>query len=259
MQIRFLIGLLLAVSGCFAAAAPAFSEYDVAVPMRDRVYLSTNVFRPAGFERYPTILLRTPYDKGTSIAASGSYQSFVNHGYAVVVQDVRGRYKSGGNFEPINQEINDGDDTLNWIASQAWSDGKVGMYGGSYVGIAQWKAAMSHNPHLKAIFPYVSGDDDYRDRFYSTGGALKLGQALGRPAAEIATQVGSAKVGTLTLTRQMDYEAGRKLGTLGIPGLILDQTSRRYYPEGDKGAPCWASLAAMATASPVWKRISIHN
>ncbi len=178
MQIRFLTGLLLAVSGCFAAAAPTFSEYDVAVPMRDRVYLSTNVFRPAGFELYPTILLRTPYDKGTSIAAGGSYQSFVNHGYAVVVQDVRGRYKSGGNFEPINQEINDGDDTLNWIASQAWSDGKVGMYGGSYVGIAQWKAAMSHNPHLKAIFPYVSGDDDYRDRFYSTGGALKLGHRL---------------------------------------------------------------------------------
>jgi hypothetical protein len=81
-------------------------------------------------------------------------------------------------FEPINQEINDGDDTLNWIAGQPWSDGDVGMYGGSYLGIAQWKAAMTRNPHLKAIFPYVSGDDDYRDRFYSTGGALKLGHRL---------------------------------------------------------------------------------
>jgi predicted acyl esterase len=52
------------------------------------------------------------------------------------------------------------------------------MLGGSYLGIAQWKAALAKNPHLKAIFPYVSGDDDYRDRFYSTGGAMKLGHRL---------------------------------------------------------------------------------
>jgi putative CocE/NonD family hydrolase len=144
--------------------------------MRDGVRLSANIFRPAAALRYPTILLRTPYNKGDSIA--GSFQSFVTHGYAVVVQDVRGRYRSEGVFEPINQEIEDGDDTLNWIARQPWSDGNIGMYGGSYLGIAQWKAAMTGNPHLKAIFPYVSGDDDYRDRFYSEGGAMKLGHRL---------------------------------------------------------------------------------
>jgi putative CocE/NonD family hydrolase len=102
----------------------------------------------------------------------------VNHGYVVVVQDVRGRYRSAGVFEPINQEVNDSDDTLNWIARQPWSDGNVGMYGGSYLGITQWKAALTQNPHLKAIFPYVAGDDDYRDRFYSTGGAMKIGHRL---------------------------------------------------------------------------------
>jgi len=144
--------------------------------MRDGVALSANIFRPTAQGRYPAILLRTPYGKGKSTTAS--YQSFVNRGYVVVVQDVRGRYQSGGIFEPINQEVNDGDDTLNWIAAQGWSDGAVGMYGGSYLGIAQWKAALSHNPHLKAIFPYVSGDDDYRDRFYSAGGAMKLGHRL---------------------------------------------------------------------------------
>ena len=126
--------------------------------------------------KYPAILLRTPYGKGDAITPA--YQSFVNHGYVVVVQDVRGRYQSAGTFEPINQEINDGDDTLNWIARQRWSDGSVGMYGGSYLGITQWKAAMTQNPHLKAIFPYVSGDDDYRDRFYSPGGAMKIGHRL---------------------------------------------------------------------------------
>jgi putative CocE/NonD family hydrolase len=144
--------------------------------MRDGIRLSANVFRPGGEGRYPAILQRTPYNKGDAITPA--FQSFVNHGYAVVVEDVRGRYTSGGTFEPINQEVNDGDDTLNWIARQSWSDGGVGMYGGSYLGIAQWKAALSGNPHLKAIFPYVSGDDDYRDRYYSTGGAMKLGHRL---------------------------------------------------------------------------------
>ena len=144
--------------------------------MRDGVRLSANVYRPAGSARCPTVLLRTPYDKSPFVPAN--FKSFLDRGYAIVIEDVRGRYQSEGVFEPVNQEINDGDDTLNWIARQPWSDGNVGMYGGSYLGIAQWKAALSHNPHLKAIFPYVSGDDDYRDRFYSIGGAMKLGHRL---------------------------------------------------------------------------------
>ncbi len=89
-----------------------------------------------------------------------------------------GRYSSEGVFDALNQEGPDGYDTINWIASQPWSDGKVGMIGGSYLGIAQWRVALLNNPHLKAIFPVVSGSDDYFDRFYSTGGATKLGHRL---------------------------------------------------------------------------------
>jgi putative CocE/NonD family hydrolase len=144
--------------------------------MRDGVRLSANIFRPEGAGRYPTILVRTPYGKRSDISAS--YAPFVEHGYAVVVQDVRGRYESEGTFRPLEQEPADGDDTLNWIARQPWSDGKIGMLGGSYLGIVQWKVATLNNPHLKAIFPAVSGCDDYRDRFYSPGGAMKLGQRL---------------------------------------------------------------------------------
>ena len=120
--------------------------------------------------------MRTPYGKGTAISAS--YEPFVEHGYAVVVEDVRGRYRSEGVFRPLEQEPADGDDTLNWIARQPWSDGKVGMLGASYLGVVQWKVAALNNPHLKAMFPSVSGCDDYRDRFYSPGGAMKLGQRL---------------------------------------------------------------------------------
>ena len=148
----------------------------VRVAMRDGVRLDTNIFKPAGSARYPAILVRTPYDKGPDLPTG--YMSFINRGYAVVLQDVRGRYASEGVFEPLNQEGPDGNDTLNWIASQPWSDGKVGMIGGSYLGMAQWQVALWNNPHLKAIFPVVAGSDDYLDRFYSPGGAMRLGHRL---------------------------------------------------------------------------------
>ncbi|HWQ52727.1 MAG TPA: CocE/NonD family hydrolase [Bryobacteraceae bacterium] len=158
------------------APEPAIVNFDVPVPMRDGVHLSTNVFRPRRPARVPTILIRTPYRKGDAI--SSNWQAFIDHGYAVVVQDVRGRFESEGVFRPLDQEGPDGYDTIEWIARQPWSDGKVGMTGGSYLGIVQWKAALTGNPHLKAIFPWVSGNDDYFDRFYSPGGAVKLGQRL---------------------------------------------------------------------------------
>lgn len=170
--------LSLILIGCAAFGGPARprNEAGIAIPMRDGVRLSANVFLPALEARLPAILIRTPYGKGEALNAN--WQAFVNHGYAVVVEDVRGRHDSEGVFDPLHQEPADGDDTLNWIARQPWSNGKVGMVGGSYLGIVQWKAALMNNPHLKAIFPVVSGDDDYRDRFYSTGGALKLGHRL---------------------------------------------------------------------------------
>lgn len=151
-------------------------QSHVWTPMRDGVKLAGNVFRPGEGRRLPTILLRTPYGKGLEI--TGQAQSFVDHGYNVMIQDVRGRGESDGVFAPLTQEAPDGDDTINWIAAQPWSNGEVGMTGGSYLGFAQWKVAVWNNPHLKAIFPVVSGDDDYRDRFYSPGGAMKWGHRL---------------------------------------------------------------------------------
>jgi uncharacterized protein len=146
------------------------------VPMRDGVHLDTNVFKPAGNFRCPVILIRTPYGKGSELPPG--YPVFLNRGYAVVMQDVRGRYDSQGVFDALKQEGPDGYDTLNWIAEQPWSNGKIGMMGGSYLGIAQWRVALLNNSHLKAIFPVVSGSDDYLDRFYSPGGATKLGHRL---------------------------------------------------------------------------------
>jgi uncharacterized protein len=172
--------LFLALACGAALGAPQASsiveQLHVPVAMRDGVRLSANVFLPGERGRVPAILVRTPYGKGAGINAN--YRAFVQHGYAVVVEDVRGRYESEGVFDPLRQEGVDGDDTLNWVARQPWSNGKIGMMGGSYLGIAQWKAALRNNPHLKAIFPVVSGYDEYRDRFYSAGGAFKTGNRL---------------------------------------------------------------------------------
>lgn len=146
------------------------------VAMRDATHLDTDVFLPTSGQRFPALLVRTPYGKGSDLPPG--YKSFLNHGYAVVMQDVRGRYASEGSFNPLDQEGRDGYDTLTWIARQPWSNGKVAMLGGSYIGISQWKVAILNHPNLKAIFPVVSGSDDYLDRFYSPGGAMKLGHRL---------------------------------------------------------------------------------
>ncbi len=167
----YLAALLQAV-----AATGVIPEVGLRVPMRDGVRLATDVYRPDVARRVPAILVRTPYGKPRQLIPY--YRAFVDRGYAVVIQDVRGRYGSEGVFDPPRQEVADGGDTLDWIARQPWSNQRVGMLGGSYLGIAQWKAALSGNSHLKAIFPVVAGCDEYRDRFYSRGGAFKLGQRL---------------------------------------------------------------------------------
>ncbi|WP_281869731.1 CocE/NonD family hydrolase [Brevibacillus parabrevis] len=136
-------------------------RHDVA--MRDGIKLATEVWIPAGLqpgERVPTILLRTPYGRMDAIFRR---LPFVARGYALVVQDTRGREDSEGEWIPLVHEREDGDDTLNWIAEQPWSDGAVGMLGGSYVGYVQWAAAASGNPHLKAIFSYVTVGTPYID------------------------------------------------------------------------------------------------
>jgi putative CocE/NonD family hydrolase len=168
--------LVPSVLGSGESTHPPFVRTEVSIPMRDGVHLAANLNRPEGAGRLPTILIRTPYDKGVDLHPN--FQAFVDHGFNVLIQDVRGRYASEGVFAPLTQEPNDGQDTLNWIASQPWSDGKVGMIGGSYLGFVQWQAAALNNPHLLAIFPVVSGDDDYRDRMYSPGGAMKWGHRL---------------------------------------------------------------------------------
>lgn len=130
------------------------------VAMRDNIRLATDIYLPEGAGRVPTVLVRTPYGKTIGTAA---YYRFVQRGYAVVIQDVRGREDSEGEWLPMYYEVEDGDDTLNWIAGQPWSDGGVSMTGGSYLGYVQWAAAASGNPHLKAMLSNVCAGSPFVD------------------------------------------------------------------------------------------------
>ena len=133
-------------------------DRNVAVAMRDGVTLRADVYRPEAPGRLPVLVYRTPYGKD-EILESGSEPTIgraARAGYAVVVQDVRGRYRSDGEFRPYQQEGKDGYDTIEWAAAQPWSNGRVGTFGLSYPGAVQWLAAMETPPHLVAMFPAMT-------------------------------------------------------------------------------------------------------
>ncbi len=136
---------------------------QIMVPMRDGVRLATDVYLPdggTGRGRSPTVLVRLPYDKSGRYTFMPILAPYVNgRGYAFVVQDVRGKFRSEGETVPFVHEVQDGYDTLEWIARQAWSDGAVGMFGDSYYGFTQWAAVASAHPALRAIVPRVTSAD----------------------------------------------------------------------------------------------------
>jgi len=154
-------------------AAPAIGEHavrvdaGVRVKMRDGVSLVCDVYRPAAEGRFPVLLTRTPYNRKDP--ATGIF--LASHGYVVVLQDTRGRYDSQGEFYPFRHEAEDGFDTVEWAAALPHADGRVGMFGGSYVGATQMLAASAAPPHLVGIFPYVTASEYYEGWTYE-GGAL---------------------------------------------------------------------------------------
>jgi putative CocE/NonD family hydrolase len=136
---------------------------------RDGVTLRADIYRPAGEGKFPTLLERTPYNK-VNVAEFGSKAAA--RGYLVVVQDVRGRYSSDGDWYTFKNETEDGYDTVEWAAALPHSNGKVGMFGGSYVGATQMLAAMGHPPHLAGICPVVTASN-YHENWTYQGGAFE--------------------------------------------------------------------------------------
>ena len=171
----FLLPLSAAV--CLALAqttAPAspndhfILENNVAMPMRDGIVLRADILRPPQGEGFPVLVYRTPYNKESALKDYEIFRKAVERGYAVVIQDVRGRYASEGGFVAYQNEGRDGFDTIEWAARQPWSNGSVGTFGLSYPGAVQWLAAIENPPHLKAMVPAMTFSTP-RNFFYSGG------------------------------------------------------------------------------------------
>ena len=144
-------------------------ERNLHVPMRDGVRLAADLYRPKGLQSAPVILIRTPYHKRNLLYGyelTGGL--FASQGYAVLIQDVRGKYRSQGSFYPSIHEGADGEDTIRWIARQPWCSGRIGLFGISYNGLAAWQAAPGAGDGLAAIVP-VFATQRARDVWLSGG------------------------------------------------------------------------------------------
>ena len=183
-----MIALLLCGANCFASRAAAaqswpeeypvrnkFTCKEVQVPMRDGLKLAADLYLPEGAGPFPVIIERTPYNKNNCRFTQGVY--FAERGYAVLIQDVRGRFRSPGAFYQYRDEgwgrRQDGYDTIEWAGTQPWSTGKVGTMGLSYTCFNQNMTAVTQPPHLKAMFCADSASNWYVDHRYP-GGVLHM-------------------------------------------------------------------------------------
>jgi putative CocE/NonD family hydrolase len=159
----------------YMTTQPVRIQLDVKIPMRDGVLLSADIYRPPSGGPFPALLIRTIYDKQQARYVAWT-RRFVERGYAVVMQDCRGRHDSGGSWKPYVNEADDGYDTHEWIGKQPWCDGNVGAFGISYVGFTQTLPATQRSPYLKALAPIASQQDNF-GHFY-VDGALQLHVAM---------------------------------------------------------------------------------
>src|SRR5579864_7809699 len=194
-----LVGLPLLLS---AQTYEIYTSKNVMITARDGIQLATDVYRPArngspAERKFPTLLERTPYNKD---GGAGTANYFVPRGYVVVVQDVRGRYKSEGHWRPIADDPHDGFDTAKWIGEQPWSDGNIGTIGTSYAGATQHALAIAKAPYVKTMIP-VDAMSDFGRYGVRHNGAFELrffnwvmtmGNAAGTPNATAAATRGAS-------------------------------------------------------------------
>ena len=160
------------------ASAELTVTRDVPARMRDGTVLRADVYRPAAAGRWPTLLTRTPYGKERPGASAWlDPVRAAAAGFMVIVQDVRGRFASNGEWEPFVHEAADGFDTVEWAARLLGSNGRVGMFGLSYWGNTQWLAAIARPPSLRAIAPGLTWSDP-DDGLLRRGGAVQFAMGL---------------------------------------------------------------------------------
>lgn len=217
-------------------------EAGVRVAMRDGVALVADVYRPVADGSFPVLLQRTPYDRK---GAAGQARALASSGYIVVIQDVRGRFDSEGEFYPFRHESDDGYDTIEWAAKLAGSNGRVGMFGGSYVGATQMLAAIAKPPHLEAIFPYVTASEYYDGWTYQSGVLMQW-----------FTSSWASGLAIDTVRRQA--LAGRRLRDW-IWQVPVERFPLIYLPGPEQFAPYYRDWIEHETEDAYWRRWKISD
>ena len=203
-------------------------ENRVPTRMRDGVTLYSDVYRPVGDGRHPVLVSRTPYSTERFPTAYDAAVYFAQRGYVYVYQDVRGRHESDGLWEPFFSNEKDGYDTIEWAAKQAWSDGKVAMQGGSYLGQNQWRAAQAAPPSLVTIFPMVASTSIYHDWMTLNGGwrlSFNFGWGPVRQESRIMQNPGPH---TIDGVRAMHYDEVQKHLPLNTMQQLVGRHAKFY-------------------------------
>ena len=250
--LRCLLGslALLAATACLAEEHyDVIVEREVAARMRDGTVLRADVYRPKADGQFPVLLQRSPYDKHIS---AGSALRGAARGYVVVIQDVRGRYTSEGEWYPFKYESQDGFDTVEWAAALPGSNGKVGMFGSSYVGATQMLAAMAAPPHLAGIFPCITASN-YHDGWTYQGGAFE----------QLFNELWTSGLALDTLTRRAqprDYVL-RRIFELPLQSFPLFDAGAESGSKGTLSAlaPYYIDWLAHPVYDDFWKQVSIEE
>jgi uncharacterized protein len=216
-------------------------ERNVAAKMRDGVTLRADIYRPKADRKFPVLLVRTPYDKTseTNFGLKGAAR-----GYVVIAQDVRGRFTSDGEFYVFKNESLDGYDTVEWAAALPYSNGKVGMFGGSYVGATQMLAAIAKPPHLAGICPTVTASN-YHDGWTYQGGAFE----------QWFNESWSTGLAENTMRRRVE-ESNALAGTKTLP---LADFEVMAAPSAVGIAPYFKDWLAHPSFDAYWKQWSIED
>jgi putative CocE/NonD family hydrolase len=218
--------------------------------MRDGTELATDLWVPESTPA-PTLLVRLPYGKDLpALFAYGlvpNIFALTEAGYAVVWQDCRGTFRSGGEFTPMLNEPADGADTVAWLLEQPWCDGNIGTYGPSYLGFVQW-ASLTGGARLKAIAPCVTTTDYYTTPWYSEGGAMSWH----------TIQSWSTTMALVEAIRRGDGELIFGLGAMvAEPEPHLAALPPRHQPLLEKMWPWWSDIQEHPARDQYWQDLSV--
>jgi putative CocE/NonD family hydrolase len=232
-------------------------EKDIEIPMRDGCVLKGDLYRPDSNEKLPVLLNRTPYDKKFPLISSLTLDSIraAQRGYNVVFVDCRGRFASQGTFTCFVDEPRDGYDTIEWLARQPFADGKVGMFGASYMGATQWLAATQAPPSLKAMVPSITASD-YHNGWTYQGGAFAL-------YFNVSWTMISLGLARLMREREDNPAAGKELAIVmdSIDHMCdrMDFMPLREFPMFRAGAPYFFDWLEHPYYDDYWRKLCIEE